>query len=137
MNVYSLASERLFGLPVTRITANNSWLKLDTYLAKPIAERDYNAGDNDLKLIMFHQLWLAFGDSYYVQLSRQTREEKPNLSNTAEKMRYFMLKTCRITQQDLTDFFQKWGFKVDESVYSEIANLNLPAPDEDLTVLRD
>lgn len=137
VNVYSLASERLFGLPVSRITANNSWPKLDTYFAKPVSERDYNSGDNDLKLIMFHQLWLAFGDDFYTQLHRQTREEKPNLANTAAKMRYFMLKVCNINQQDLTDFFRKWGMKVDESVYTEITHLNLPAPTADLTLLRD
>lgn len=137
VNVYSLASERLFGLPVSRITANNSWPKLDVYLAKPITDRDYNAGDNDLKLILFHQLWLAFGDQLFVQLSRQTREEKPLLATTAEKMRYFMLKACLISGQDLTDFFQQWGMKVDNAVYTEIANLNLSTPTEDLILLRD
>lgn len=137
VNVYSLASERLFGLPDSRLTINNSWPKLDTYLAIPVAERDYNAGDNDLKLIMFHQLWLAFGDPFYIQLSRQTREEKPSLANTAEKMRYFMLKACTINQKDLSDFFRKWGFNVDEAVYDEIAALNLSTPTADLTLLRD
>ncbi|MEH6304018.1 M60 family metallopeptidase [Olivibacter sp. CPCC 100613] len=137
VNVYSMASERLFALPDSRITINNSWPKLDTFLAKPLAERDYNAGDNDLKLIMFHQLWLAFGDQLYIQLSRKTREEKPTLSTTAEKMRYFMLRACTISGKDLSDFFRKWGFNVNESVYDEIAHLNLPSPTEDLTLLRD
>lgn len=137
VNVYSMAAERGFGLPVSRITANNSWPKLDTYFTKPIAERNYNAGDNDLKLIMFHQLWLAFGDNLYITLSRSTRENRPNVSTDAEKMRYFMLSACQTAQQDLSDFFKKWGFQVDATVYTEIANLNLPAPAQDITLLRD
>lgn len=137
VNVYSLAVERGFGLPVSRITANNSWPKLDTYFNKPIVDRNYNLGDNDLKLIMFHQLWLAFGDNLYITLSRNTRENRPNVSTDADKMRYFMLSTCQITQKNLSDFFRKWGFKVAESVYTEIASLNLPAPSQDITLLRD
>ncbi|WP_104381548.1 M60 family metallopeptidase [Sphingobacterium sp. HMA12] len=137
VNVYSLASERGFGLPVSRITANNSWPKLDTYFQKNIADRDFNSGDNDLKMIMFHQLWLAFGDNLYINLSKNTRENRPAVSTDAEKMRYFMLSTCQIAQKDLSDFFKKWGFKVDPSVYAEITNLNLPAPAQDITLLRD
>lgn len=137
VNVYSLASERGFGIPVSRITANNSWPKLDTYFQKNIADRNFNAGDNDLKMIMFHQLWLAFGDNLYINLSRSTRENRPTVSTDAEKMRYFMLSACQITQKDLSDFFRKWGFKVDESVYTEIANLSLTAPAQDITLLRD
>ncbi|MNK45635.1 hypothetical protein D3C87_644030 [compost metagenome] len=86
---------------------------------------------------MFHQLWLAFGDNLYINLSRSTRENRPTVSTDAEKMRYFMLSACQITQKDLSDFFRKWGFKVDESVYTEIANLSLTAPAQDITLLRD
>lgn len=137
VNVYSLASERGFGLPQTRITANNSWPKLDTYFQKPIVDRNFNLADNDVKLIMFHQLQLAFGDDLYIELSKSTRENRPNVTTDAEKMRYFMLSTCQITQKDLTDFFRKWGFKVNETVYAEITALNLSAPDQDITALRD
>ncbi|MDF2517079.1 MAG: hypothetical protein K0R59_2375 [Sphingobacterium sp.] len=137
VNVYSLACERGFGLPVSRVTANNAWPKLDTYLQKPITERDFNLGDNDLKMIMFHQLWLAFGDDLYINLSKATRENRPVLSTDADKMRYFMLSACQISQKDLSDFFRKWGFKVNESVYTEIANFNFPAPNQDITALRD
>jgi len=137
VNVYSLASERGFGLPISRITANNLWPKLSNYFLKPLSERNYNSGDNDLKLIMFYQLQLAFGDNLYIQLSRINREERPNVSSDEDKMRYFMLTTCKITQKDLSDFFRKWGLKVNESVYTEIANLQLPIPAQDLTSLRD
>lgn len=137
VNVYAMASERGFGIPISRVTANNAWPKLDTYLQKPITERDFNAGNNDLKMIMFHQLWLAFGDDLYINLSKVTRENRPTVSTDAAKMRYFMLAACQFSQKDLSDFFKKWGFKVDQSVYTEIANLNLPVPNQDLTALRD
>lgn len=137
VNVYSLASERGFGLPISRVTANNAWPKLDAYFQQPITERDFNAGSNDLKMIMFHQLWLAFGDDLYINLSKATRDNRPTVSTDAAKMRYFMLSACQFSQKDLSDFFRKWGFRVDESVYTEIANLNLPIPDQDVTTLRD
>ncbi|NQD71060.1 hypothetical protein HP439_10050 [Sphingobacterium shayense] len=137
VNVYSLAVERGFGLPISRITENDSWGKLDTYFQKPISERQFNDGDNDLKLIMFYQLGLAFGDDLFIKLSKQTRENRPTLSTDEEKMSYFMLSACRITQKDLSDFFRKWGFTVNEAVYTEISNLNLDAPEQDVSALRD
>ncbi|WDF68833.1 M60 family metallopeptidase [Sphingobacterium oryzagri] len=137
VNVYSLASERGFGLSPSRITTNNSWHKLDTYLQKPVVDRNFNQGDVELKLIMFHQLQLAFGDEVFIQLSRSTRENRPNVSTDEEKMRYFMLTVAQVTQKNLSDFFRKWGFKVNQSVYDELDAFGFPAPDQDLTTLRD
>lgn len=137
VNVYALAVERKFGLAQSRITTNNSWGKLASYFQKPLADRNYNEGDNDLKLIMFHQLGLAFGDELYIKLSQMSRDQRPSLSTDAEKMAYFMLSTCKIVQKDLSDFYRKWGFIVDESVFTAIANLQLPAPEQDITLLRD
>ncbi|CCH02079.1 Protein FAM115A [Fibrella aestuarina BUZ 2] len=137
VNVYSMAAERGFGLPKSRVTINNSWPKLDTYFKKPIADRDYNTGDNELKLIPFQQLYLAFGDNLFSKLSTKTRDTRPAITSDADKMRYFMLSVSEITQKDLSDFFRKWGFKVDESVYQAIAAMKLPAPAVDITTLRD
>jgi hypothetical protein len=80
---------------------------------------------------MFHQLWMVYGDSFYQQLHRQTREEKPKLADDAAKMRYFMLKACTITGHNLTGYFKKWGLQADAAVYAEIAALNLPVPTTD------
>lgn len=86
---------------------------------------------------MFHLLWLACGDSFYRQLHKETRIELPTVSTDLEKMRYFMLKVCTISGKDLTNFFKKWGFLVNESVYTEIANLGLPQLSVDASTLSE
>jgi hypothetical protein len=85
---------------------------------------------------MFHQLWLAYGDSFYQQLHKQTREENPSLNDDAAKIRYFMLKACQISGRDLTAFFKKWGLQAD-TVYAEIAALQLRPPTTNPSTLTD
>jgi hypothetical protein len=80
---------------------------------------------------------MAFGDDFYKQLHKQTRTERPNLSTTEQKMRYFMLKSCTISGKNLTVFFKRWGFSVNQSVYTEIAALNLPQPSVEPSSLTD
>lgn len=139
VNIYSLAAERAFGVIPSRVRLNGDWARVDTYMGTPVANRDYNAASSGLglRMAMFHQLWLQYGDNFYITLHRQTREEQPTHTTTPDKMRYFMLKACTISGHDLSDFFRKWGFKVPESTYAEIAALQLPAPATDLTTLRD
>jgi hypothetical protein len=62
--------------------------------------------------------------------------KKPSLPTQTTKMRWLMLNDCKMRGKNLGDFFKKWGFKVDASVYAEINALNLPAPATDLTALK-
>lgn len=131
VNIYSLAAERSMGVTPSRLKRDNIWPQALTFLANNKRNKDFNAAfSNDvwIRLCMFHQLWLAYGDNFYKQLHKQTRVELPAVSTDAQKMRYFMLKACTISGHNLTNFFKKWGFKVDSSVYAEIANLGLPQP---------
>ncbi|UGU16661.1 M60 family metallopeptidase [Sinomicrobium kalidii] len=139
VNIYSLAAERAFGLSPSRVSTNGEWPVVETYLALPDADRNFNssAASHGIRMAMFHQLWLAYGDDFYIRLHKETREENPDPGTNSDRMRYFMLKSCTISGYDLTDFFRKWGLPVARSVYDEIAALNLPAPEEDLTLLRD
>jgi len=139
VNIYSLAAERKMGIPTSRLTRDGVWNAAMDYLAVPYAEKSFNAETTDLfvRLAMFQQLWLGFGDSFYQRLHKETREDQVSLSTTEQKMRYFMLKACTISGKNLTEFFRKWGLKVNESVYLEIAALGLPAPTEDLTTKTD
>ncbi|MFD1770351.1 M60 family metallopeptidase [Sphingobacterium suaedae] len=139
VNIYSLAAERKMGVPTSRLTRDGVWYDVMPYLAKPYAEKDFNGASTGLfvRLAMFQQLWLAFGDSFYQNLHKQTREEQVSFSTTAQKMRYFMLKACTISGKNLGAFFQKWGLKVDASVYAEIDALGLPEPADDLSTKTD
>ncbi|MCS3552422.1 MULTISPECIES: M60 family metallopeptidase [unclassified Sphingobacterium] len=139
VNIYSLAAERKMGAQNSRLTRDNVWTEVMDYLIIPYAEKDFNASSTSVfaRLAMFQQLWLAFGDTFYQTLHKETRIEQPNVTTRAQKMRYFMLKACTISGKNLSGFFRKWGLKVDESVYTEIQNLNLPTPTEDLTTKTD
>ncbi|WP_407490686.1 M60 family metallopeptidase [Elizabethkingia anophelis] len=103
------------------------------YTSKP----DYT---NHIKVAMFLQLQMAFGDNFIIELNKRSRTEGAYLneySSDADKMRFFMLTSCKISGKNLTNFFKKWGFKVSTSVYNEIAILNLPAPSIDPTTLSE
>lgn len=144
VNIYTLAAERAInggGISRLKGTITNKAL---SYLADTASNKNFNdaAGvinDPFVRLMLFHQLWLAFGDAFYITLHKQTRMEKPVFSSTdnAGKMRYFMLKACSISGKDLTRFFKKWGMPVAQQVYDEIAALHLPGPDVDPSTLTD
>jgi len=140
VNLYAMAAERYFAVTPSRMNRDGKWTSVDNYFAIPQASRNFNgtvANANDTRLGMFYQLWLAYGDSFYIALHKQTRTENPSLTTDAAKMRYFMLKACNISGKDLSDFFKKWGLPVTQSVYDEITALGLHAPATDLTTLRD
>ena len=132
VNIYSMAAERSLQVTPDRLTQNDVKTKAMAYLAAADANKNFNADSVDvwIRLCMFHQLWLAYGDSFYQQLHKLTREEKPVFKDDAARMRYFMLKACQISGHDLTAFFKKWGLQAD-SVYAEIAALHLSPPPTD------
>ena len=138
VNIYSLAAERSLGVSPGRMVRDQVWPRVTSHLASTEANKNFNADSVDVfvRLGMFQQLWLAYGDTFFQQLHRQAREEKPLLKDDAAKMRFFMLKACTITGHNLTGYFKKWGLQAD-AVYSEIAALNLPAPSTDPSTLKD
>lgn len=141
VNIYSLAVERAMGVSPSRLKRDNVWPTALAYLADTNVNKDFNSSSMTngvwVRLCMFHQLWLAYGDSFYQQLHKETRMELPTVNTDLEKMRYFMLKACTISGKNLTNFFKKWGFLVNQSVYTEIANLGLPQPSVDPSTLSE
>ena len=138
VNIYSLAAERSLGVSPGRLVSDQVWPRITSHLASTQANKNFNADSVDVfvRLGMFQQLWLAYGDNFFQQLHRKTREEKPTLDTDAKKMRYFMLKACEVSGNDLTGFFKKWGLQAD-TVYAEIAALRLSAPTTDPSTLTD
>ena len=140
VNLYSMAAERALKVTPNRLQQDKTWSRaVQPYLRLPAAQKNFNADAVDvwMRLYMFHQLWLAFGDHFFQQLHRQTREELPDLPTQAAQMRYFMVKACKIAGQDLTGFFQTWGLRPQASVWTEIKALQLPPPAKDLSTLND
>jgi hypothetical protein len=135
VNIYSLAVQRAFGQE-SRMEEN--WAEVEKYLMLPDEQRNYNSDDTDffVRLGMLEQLRLAFGDEFYPDLHRQTRELKPDLTTDDEKIAYFAVMTSKISGYDLRGFYGDWGLGLPEQTLQDIAELGLPLPNYDLTTLQ-
>jgi|TARA_B110000967_G_scaffold13721_1_gene13182 hypothetical protein len=137
VNIYSLAIERYFNHE-SRLKRDGVWSKVFAYLDTPIETRDYNQQlDAFEKLAMYQQLWLKYGDNFFINLHKKAREEAKELSSNEQKMAYFILKASEVSGNNLNIFFKEWGLKLPVASFEAIDNLNLPLPTEDLTLLQD
>lgn len=143
VNIYSLAVQKALGLS-SRLKADNTWGETQKYLAKPDSEKNFNASSVSVwvKLCLFQQLKLAFGEPFYHQLHRAARREMNRPTTTDGKIKWFLLQSSKISGKDLSGFFKKWGLQLStptltDAAYSELAALKLPVPDTDITNLTD
>lgn len=141
VNIFSREVQRRFTPAENRLVTDKVWERVPGYLAK--ADKDFNSDASVgteylwVRLCMFEQLRLAFGDNFYPRLLKKVREDKPALSSDGQKMDYFMKLACEISGRDLSDYFKKWGLNTSSSVYSTMANMGLPKPASDISLLRD
>ncbi|MGN6510955.1 MAG: Ig-like domain-containing protein [Chitinophaga sp.] len=138
VNIYSLAAKRAIH-PDQQGMSTADWNTVMNYLAQPQASKNFNASGVSLftRLGMFHQLWLAYGDSFYHTLHKRVREEAPSPSGDQAEMRLFMLYACQISGENLGQFFRNWGLNVSESVYDERDARGYPAPAIEPSTLRE
>lgn len=138
VNIYSLAAKRAIH-PGQQGMSTSDWNSIMNYLAQPQASKNFNAGSVSLfmRLGMFHQLWLAYGDAFYHTLHKRVRAEAPSSGTDEVEMRTFMLYACQISGHNLGQFFRNWGLNVNQSVYDEINALGYPAPATDPSSLRE
>ncbi|MBB6237278.1 hypothetical protein HDC90_001898 [Pedobacter sp. AK013] len=150
VNLYSLYVQRTLTPSINRLVNDGVWPKAFTYLGKAAGTKDYNGStsyanpltDLFIRLCMFQQLTLAYGDNFYKTLAKNMRVENPTLANDDAKMRYFMLAACNISGKNLSNFFQKWGLNLSTAaattqIYADMAALGLPAPSTDPSTLQD
>lgn len=128
VNIYTLSVQRAFGNP-SRLEKNGAYEKAFTYLNKPQSEKDYNKiDDGSIKLTMFWQLDLAFGEEFYPKLHQLYRsipkEELPKTSD--EKIQSFIYNTSKVAKQNLLPFFDKWGLMASAETRQKIEALNYP-----------
>ena len=144
VNIYSIAVEKALGVNPTRLTSQGEWTNAANYLAKPLSDKDFNASGVSVwvRLCMFQQLKLAFGDAFYHQLHRLARRDANRPSTTDTRMRWFMVNASRSAGRNLSGFFKTWGLKLStpaqtDAAYAEVESLSLPAPTQDISVLKD
>ena len=150
VNIYSLAVLYAFEGSLRWLRGHDVWNVLaDYYFQLPLEDRDYNKDTRITgkgRLAMFRQLWIAYGDEFYIKLHKLAREDnakpnpriKPRYGSTGnEQMAHFMLLATEASGYNLKDFFTQWGFRLPPKDFNTLDALNLPEPTIDLLKLRE
>ncbi len=148
VNIYSLACLYELDGTITWLKGNPVWDTVANYLSSPIDERNFNLDETiggKGRLAMFRQLWLAFGDEFYIKVHQLAREDnakpEPRIMardlDTDKQMANFMLLASQASGHDLTNFFREWGFVLPQQDYDALATLDLPEPGTDLLSTQD
>lgn len=135
-NIYTLAVMRTMKPGYKWLTGSN-WTDLQKYFEK--SSRDYTASttSGEVRLALYEQLRLAFGEGFFINLHKLIRQDRPNAVNNEQKMRVLMIYASKASGFNLSSFFKKYGFKVNQSIYNEINALNLPNFPADITTYKE
>lgn len=144
VNIYSLAVLYAFGGDMKWLKEHKVWDILAEYFQSPLEERNFNK-DKTIKgkgrLAMFRQLWIAYGDEFYIKVHKLAREANPRVESRTEtgdlQMAHFMLLASEASGYNLKGFFRQWGFKLPQKDFDALDALNLPQPTIDLLKLRE
>lgn len=64
---------------------------------------------------------LAFGSDFYPKLHQLYREESPQLWTEQDKRQHFILSASKISNKNLTPFFEKWAIEVTADTKKKIS----------------
>jgi hypothetical protein len=140
VNIYSLAAKRGLKSKKVWLEGHETWDILIDYFKVPLEEKNYNTSTmltGKGRLAMLHQLWMAYGDEFYIKVHQLAREENVKTPKRDDKMAYFMLISSKACGYNLKDFFIQWGFKLPQEAFDALDALNLPEPEIDLLKLRE
>jgi len=123
VNIYSLHVQKHFGNK-TRLEQEGCYDRAFAYLNQP--DKDYNKIDDlFVKLVMFWQLDLAFGDDFYPTLHRTYREmpkwQRP--TNDHDKIQTFIATSSQVADRNLGPFFEMWGLIPTQRTNEQISHL--------------
>ncbi|MDA1567367.1 M60 family metallopeptidase [Bacillus cereus] len=135
VNIYSLAVQTTFGYK-TRLEQEGRYEAAFAYLGKPDAQEKMDVFE---KLVMFWQLYLAYGDQFYPNLHQMYRllhdTELPK--SDEEKKQMFIYMTSKVAGQNLIPFFDKWGLIANDATREKIEKLNLPKLEKEIWLSTD
>lgn len=109
VNIYSMAAQQAITGKVSAMDAYQT--QVQNYLAKGLADKNYDAQENYVKLGMYWQLMDVFGAEFYPQLHQNYRllDEKP--TTNLDKKQVFIIQTSKVAGVNLIPFFEKWGIE--------------------------
>lgn len=149
-NLFCLYMLDYYGLPcrLSEVDAKKGKTEYEKgieFATKDDASKNFNDDsqtDPLTRLVMFRQLQLAYGWDFYTKLYTETRNNDTSntvytLPNAQEnRINYFVLNTCKISGNNLLEFFDHWGLKYSKETENTINNLNLPKPKEEIWLLK-
>ncbi|OJJ38809.1 hypothetical protein ASPWEDRAFT_57412 [Aspergillus wentii DTO 134E9] len=131
VNIYSLAAMRHFDPNAHQDV--KYWNEAKKYLAEPDSKKDFDNGAFEgynklyVKLVMFEQLRVVFGDPFYHrlhQVSRRTSDQPQ-----ADRKHFFMTTASEVTEVDLSEYFIKWGLKPEKRSLDSMKKHRKPSED--------
>lgn len=147
VNIYSLAvnasfAKKYFQQPRLHVPDGTTGLTPWESAIPKIGEEGAVFGstwDGMERLVMFEQLRLGFPKFWPTmhKIVREERPEKGHFSDEVHRLRVFVIYACKAAKADLTDFFRKWGFEVDDIATAAIQAAGLTPPANDPTLIRD
>ncbi|MDR0506654.1 MAG: M60 family metallopeptidase [Dysgonamonadaceae bacterium] len=127
VNIYSYVTERnIQGAGYNRTSAERWEGAQNTYLKLPFSKRIYDMDSellqsitgfnrDELRFMVWEQLFLIFSDDFYKNLHRVVREEKVTGGGAEERRSYLIWKASQVSGYDLTEFFNIWGIRVTDA----------------------
>ncbi len=103
------------------VDSTSNIAKVKTFLNSATADKDYNKqSDLFVKLTMFWQLQMAFGDNFYPTLSQLYRTDYLNVSDSQQD---FVKITSKMVNRNLIPFFEKWGILMTDDTKKAVEQL--------------
>jgi len=161
-NFFSMYTTQKLGNE-SRLSRQNDYEDARRKIVEAEPKRSYLTASSFEKLVPFWQLHLYFSrhgkPDFYADVMEELRN-RPHAGTGNESIRnqfQFMKVCCDVSETDLTDFFDKWGFfwvgelkvkdygtyhyKITQEMVDEtkayIAGKNYKKPDEDITLIED
>lgn len=125
VNIPALAVQEAMGFP-NYLDGSATLNKVKAYREIPISERDFSKiSDVWLRLMMFDQLRRSFGAHFYAHLAHIFRLENakglPEPADTLAVQQNFMITAGKVTDRNLTPFFEEWGLPIDDETRALLA----------------
>lgn len=147
-NIHSIHIREMYGNPSRLDEIQNDgksdYEKAMEFINNSNPNKNYN-DDSQIsvmsRLVMFIQLQRAYGWDFYTKLETAYRElpadELLKITPTdQDKIDNFIIMACKISGEDLLEFFDHWALKYSENVREKVGAMKLPKPKEKLWLLK-
>lgn len=130
VNLYAVAVQEALGYP-NYLDEPGVYPVVIAYREIPKAERELSTMKSDrLTVLMFDQLRRGFGANFYARLFQVMRRENvcgiPEPETNLAVKQYFIRTATKVSNRNLTPFFEEWGIPMDDVTRTELAKYPRP-----------